>query len=297
MAQPGDYFSDPNEKLLADVVWEVAGNPLLDPQWRPHPVSVGFIVLPHTTERVILARDWITHMREQKDWQTDKNDGGVRAINEFFDDAFKRQTSFTAEQIGNVEHFYVAALESDVFGPARPLAISATATWEFEIGPLRVIYGEAMNALTGKGFNPGAIKRNWKNNVQQFLGPDRNGFTFGFSSGAVPNLDRNIVKFVQDALDNPDDPPLKTNPARFKGSRRRKTERGHTLSLLAQYYYRDAQKWPIIYLENKDKIGTNYNVLPAGIWLDIPFLWQLDQQDLAEAKKIAGNWRPGLDWR
>jgi len=38
-------------------------------------------------------------------------------------------------------------------------------------------------------------------------------------------------------------------------------------------------------------------VLRVGVWLDIPFLWELDEAKLAEVKTMAGNWRPGLDWR
>ncbi len=91
MAEPGDHFTDPNEKLLAATVWEIAGKPANDPAWkRLHPLHAAFAsnAVPVTTWRVLLAHDWIANAREQRDWQTGKDDGGVRFINDFFKERF-----------------------------------------------------------------------------------------------------------------------------------------------------------------------------------------------------------------
>ena len=300
MADPGSYFTDPNEKLLATAVWEIAGKPSNDPAWkRLHPVHTAYANLPHMTRRVILARDWITNAREQLDWQTGKNDGGVRFVNEFFEDRFKRQTDFTAKQIANVEHFYVSAMYSDLTGPLVGIPVAMTAIWEFGVGPLRIHYREHQRENEGKPYRSWVVLENIKENIRQFRGADRKGFEFGLSSGAKSQLTVELDKVVNYSLDNPLGDPLTISPMTYTLYRSRKTKKGDTLSLLAKWAYKDPQNWPIIWLQNRDKgkLGSNYNVLAPDTWLDIPFLSSVSPAQLAEAKTIAANWRPGLDWR
>jgi len=297
MAEPGSYFSDPNERLLATVVWEIAGKPTNDPAWkRLHPVHTFYANLPHMTRRVILARDWITNAREQMDFQTGRDDGGVRFINEFFEQRFKSKTNFTAKQIANVEHFYVSAMYSDLTGPAVGAAVAITAVWEFGIGPLRIHLQEAAREEKGLPYRSRVVIENIKDNARQFKGPDRNGFLFGMSSGAQSEMSLDLTKFVNTSLANPEADPLKLHPARYTVSRARKVLPGETLSLIAKRFYKDPQKWPLIWLANQQKIGTNYNVLKAGTWIDIPFLSSVSDQ-MEQCKSIAANWKPGLNWR
>jgi hypothetical protein len=305
MSTPGSYFSDPNEKLLADVVWDIAGDPSQDLDfWEPNPVNAAYLKLPHVARRVVLARDWITSKREWKE-TGHPADGGVYIINDFFKKKFNRDIHFTAEQIGNVEHFYVAAMQSDVGGlPLISVTMGLTALWEFTIGPLRITLQEAAREGQkrytfpyGTGFRPQAIIRNWNNNVAEFKGPNTNGWMFGQTSGAAEAINRDIVKYVQAALDHPDEDPLDFTPADFKVTRSYTTGKGDTLSGLAERFYQDAQKWPLIWKANLKTIGTNYNVVKEKTRLDIPLLYRVSAGELAEARRSAGAWRPGLDWR
>ncbi len=299
MAEPGDYFTDPNEKLLATTVWEIAGKPANDKAWKKlHPVHTAYANLPWMTRRVILARDWITNAREQLDWQTGKDDGGVRFVNEFFEERFKRKTDFTAKQIANVEHFYVSAMYSDLTGPALVgVPVALTAIWEFGIGPLRIHYQESQREKEGKPYRSSVVIENIKENIRQFKGADRNGFVFGLSSGAKSQLTQELDKIVDYSLNNPLGDPLTVSPMSYTLARSRKTRPGDTLSLIAKWAYKDAQKWPLIWLHNRDRLSSNYNVLDPDVWLDVPFLSSVEPQRIEEAKRIAAAWRPGLDWR
>jgi hypothetical protein len=305
MSTPGSYFTDPNEKLLADVVWEIAGDPSQDiDYWEPNPINAAYLKLPHAAKRIILARDWITRKRE---WEEEghKADGGVYVINDFFKKKFNRDTNFTAGQIANVEHFYVAAMQSNVGNlPLFPVVVGMTALWEFVIGPVRITVQEAAREglkqtvlPVGEGFRPQAIIRNWDNNIAEFNEPNRQGWMFGIASGAALNIERDVVKYVQDALDHPEEDPLGVSPPNFTVTRRYTTGAGDTLSGLAERYYRNAQLWPLIWKANLQTIGTNYNVVKPKLQLDIPLLWRVPQADLDEARRIAGAWRPGLGWR
>jgi LysM repeat protein len=46
--------------------------------------------------------------------------------------------------------------------------------------------------------------------------------------------------------------------------------RGDTLSKLAEKYYRDVKKWPLIYAANRSAVGTNPNLIQPGTALKIP---------------------------
>ena len=298
MSDPGSYFDDPNEKLLATTVWEIAGNPSNDPGWTSlHPVHQAYsFFLPYMTGRVIRARDWITAAREQRDWETDKNDGGVRFINDFFESRFHRTTDFTATQIANVEHFYVAAMYGDMTGPAVGAAVAFTAVWEFGVGPLRIHFQEEGRAKsTGEPYRSRVVIENIKDNARQFKGPDRNGFMFGESSGAKSQLNQDLDAVVRASLDNPSADPVTLSPSKYTVTRRRRVQPGESLSIIAKRFYQDPQKWPLIWFANKDKIGNNYNVLREGTWLDVPFLYSVSDQ-MDRCKTVAAGWKPGLNW-
>ena len=299
MSDPASYFDDPNEKLLATTVWEIAGKPSNDPAWTNlHPVHAAYaFFLPYMTGRVIRARDWITNAREQLDWTTNKNDGGVRFVNDFFEDRFKQKTNFTATQIANVEHFYVSAMYSDMTGPAVGAPVALTAVWEFGVGPFRIHYQEEGRARsTGEPYRSHVVIENIKENARQFNGPDRGGYMFGLSSGAKSHLTQDLDAFVKASLNNPSADPVTLSPTKYIVSRRRKVLPGECLSIIAKRFYKDPTKWPLIWFANQQQIGTNYNVLKTGAWLDIPFLSFVTDQ-MERCKSVNASWKPGLDWR
>lgn len=298
MSDPASYFSDPNEKLLATTVWEIAGKTSNDPAWTSmHPADAAYaFFLPYMTGRVIRARDWITNAREQMNYETEKNDGGVHFVNEFFEDRFKQKTNFTATEIANVEHFYVAAMYSDMTGPAVGAPVVLTAVWEFGVGPLRIYFHEEGRAeSTGERYRSHVVIENIKENARQFKGPDLNGFLFGVSSGAKSQLTQDLDAIVKTSLNNPSADPFTLSPAKYTVSRRRKVLAGETLSIIAKRFYKDPQKWPLIWFANQQAIGTNYNMLQEGAWLDIPFLYSVTDQ-MERCRSVAANWKPGLNW-
>lgn len=300
MAEPGDYFSNPNEKLLATAVWEIAGKPANDPDWkRLHFVHTAYaFFLPYLTRRVLLARDWITNAREQQDWQTGRDDGGLRFLNDFFQERFKVTPNLTADEIANVEHFYVSALYSDMTGPVLVgLPVAMTAVWEFGVGPIRIHLQETAREAKGLPYRSKVVIENIRNNARQFKGADSNGFQFGLSSGARSALTRDLGKVVTEALAKPAEDPLKVNPMQVTVTHRRKVAKGDMLSLIAKAVYKDPGKWPLIWIRNRSLIGSNYNVLKPGTWLDIPMLFAVTEAQLAECRRINAAWQPGQNWR
>lgn len=303
MAEPGDYFTDPNERLLATTVWEIAGKPANDPAWKQlHPIhtALAFVSngLPVATRRVLLARDWITNAREQIDWQTGKDDGGVRFINEFFKERFRRDTDFTAKQIANVEHFYVSALYSDMTGPAVGIPMAMTAVWEFGVGPIRIHLQESAREEKGQPYRSRVVVENIRDNARQFKGPDMKGFAFGMSAGARSRSTGDLDRIVAAELDSRVAGPPPVNRMGVTITHRRKVRKGDTLSLLAKGIYKDPQKWPLIWMQNRGKaLSSNYNVLPVGIWIEIPLPASITPSQLEESRRIAAGWRPGLSWR
>jgi len=304
MAEPGDYFTNPNEKLLATAVWEIAGKPANDPSWKNlHPMHTAFAfvsnAVPVTTRRVLLARDWITNAREQMDWQTGKDDGGVRFINDFFRERFKRDTDFTAKQIANVEHFYVSALHGDIFGPLVGIPVAATTIWEFGVGPIRIHLQESEREEKGQPYRSRVVIQNIKDNARQFKGPDMAGINFGLSKGAQNTSTGDLDRIVAAELDGRiGAPPTHPSPMGVTITYRRKVRKGDTLSLLAKKIYGDPMKWPLIWMRNRGKaLSSNYNVLPVGIWIEIPLPASITPAQLDESRRVAANWRPGLTWR
>jgi|KBSMisStaDraftv2_1062788.scaffolds.fasta_scaffold183120_1 hypothetical protein len=299
MSDPASYFDDPNEKLLATTVWEIAGKTANDPAWTSmHPANAAYaFFLPYMTGRVVRARDWITNAREQMNYETGKDDGGVHFINDFFEDRFKQKTNFTATQIANVEHFFVAAMYSDMTGPAVGVPVAFTAVWEFGVGPLRIHFQEeGRSKSTGEPYRSRVVIENIKENARQFKGPDRNGFIFGESTGAKSRLTQDLDAIVKASLNNPSADPVSLSPTKYTVSRRRRIQDGESLSIIAKRFYKDPHLWPLIWFANQQEIGTNYNVVKSGTWLSIPFLSSVTDQ-MARCKTVDANWKPGFDWR
>ena len=119
---------------------------------------------------------------------------------------------------------------------------------------------------------------------------------FGLSSGAKSHLTQDLDAFVKASLNNPSADPVTLSPTKYIVSRRRKVLPGECLSIIAKRFYKDPTKWPLIWFANQQQIGTNYNVLKTGAWLDIPFLSFVTDQ-MERCKSVNASWKPGLDWR
>jgi hypothetical protein len=73
----------------------------------------GNAAWPWVNKRIIYARDWITHYREFD------GKGGVVSVNAQLGGG----ANFTADEIGTVEHFYVAAMIGTLGGPVGGVAL------------------------------------------------------------------------------------------------------------------------------------------------------------------------------
>ncbi len=265
MTTPKEYFDDPREADLADRVWRLSAT--LPGKYELHSTNEWFgnAEWPWVNKRIIYARDWITYYRELDSM------GGVQSVN-----AQLGGTNFTADEIGNVEHFYVAAMTGSIGGPvAGPvLNVLADTAWELVIGPLRVAFGTR---------RPGAVWKNLKHNWGQVSGPDQRGTRFGsFYSIREPiqELRRGIPPLVK-AIDSPTITPVWYH----------KVVAGDWLSKLAIKYYNDARKWPIIYDANKAVIGDDPNKIKPNQILTIPDLASLTPAEIADAQRRADQWK------
>lgn len=156
---PKDYFDDPREADLANRVWQKSAQ--LPGRWKLVLTDEWFdsAAWPWMNKRIVWARDWITAKREQD------GAGGVVALNTEF------QTDFSAVEIADVEHFYVAALIGTIGGPTGGVMLNflGDTIWELLVGPTRIAWSYGVKAAI-KSFKP-----NWK----QLTGPDAAGTRFG----------------------------------------------------------------------------------------------------------------------
>src|SRR5450631_4080918 len=104
---PANFFSNGREGDLAVKVWDITQK--LKPEgYSMNGIHDFFAKLPWTNRRIILARDWITNNREAD------GEGGIKSLNRALGG-----TNYSADEIANVEHFYVAALMGTLF-PNNP---------------------------------------------------------------------------------------------------------------------------------------------------------------------------------
>jgi len=156
---PKDYFDDPREADLADRVWQKSAQ--LPGRWQLQLTHEWFdsAAWPWMNKRIVWARDWITSKREQD------GAGGVVAVNSEF------RSNFTAIEIADVEHFYVAALIGTIGGPTGGIMLNflGDTIWEMLVGPTRIAWSNGVTV---------GIK-SFKSNWQQLTGPDAAGTRFG----------------------------------------------------------------------------------------------------------------------
>lgn len=265
MTTPKEYFDDPREADLADRIWQLSAT--LPGKYELHSTNQWFADAewPWVNQRLIYARDWSTYYRE------DDQQGGVVSMN-----AQLGGTDFTAEEIANVEHFYVAAMIGSVGGPAGGVGLNLAAAigWDLVVGPIRIAAG-------GKGL--GVVWNNIKHNAVQIAGPDQQGMRFG----SFYSIRETVEQLVKDAPPRVNaiegEPPLGVHPVMAND----------WLSKIADRWYHDMYKWPIIYDYNQDVIGKDPNKIRPGQQLTIPSLANYTDADIADAVKRGKAWKPG----
>lgn len=263
MTTPKEYFDDAREADLADRVWQISAT--LPGKYELHSTNEWFASAkwPWVNRRMVYARDWITNYRESD------GVGGIHSVN-----AQLGGTDFTAAEIGNVEHFYVAAMTGSLGGPVGGVALNVIASvgWELVIGPIRIAAG---------GNGPGVIWQNIKHNASQVAGPDQAGMRFG-SFYSVREAAQELLKSsppLVNAIDSR--PPLGTHPVKPND----------WLSKIADKWYHDMYKWPIIYDANSDVIGKDPNKIKPGQILTIPDLADYTTAGIADAVKRGKAWK------
>lgn len=263
MTTPKEYFDNAREAELADRVWRLSAT--LPRNYELHSTNQWFASAewPWINRRIIYARDWMTYYRE-----ADGN-GGTTSVN-----AQLGGTDYTAAEIGNVEHFYVAAMTGSLGGPVGGVALNviSSVSWELVIGPIRIIAG---------GTSLGGLWKNIKHNAGQIAGPDQAGMRFG-SFYSVRELVEELLKDAPPSVGDIDVmPPLGTHPVMPND----------WLSKIADIWYHDMYKWPIIYEYNKDVIGNDPNRIRPGQQLEIPDLANYTDVQIAEAVKRGKAWK------
>lgn len=254
MPSPKDYLTNAREADLAERVWALT--PGLAPSgYSMIGIHEFFAKIPWTNRRIILARDWITNFRERD------GDGGVRSVNQQLGG-----TNFTAGEIGNVEHFYVAAFMGTIL-PNNPiwfgLMSSSSLFWEAVVGPIRIAW--AKRGLPAKQLFE-FVWRNFGHNIDQFSNADVAGLKFG----EFYNLGQ-AVEYLQNEFGTPSAPPTPPAVPAPGGALPTVTVGpGDSLSLIAQRQYNDMLLWPVIYDANLALIGPNPNKTKVGQVLVIP---------------------------
>ncbi len=270
--QPGDFLKNNREVELANRVWEMAKK---QPMGQYHDDIHRAIAenLSFVNQTMIKARDWITYYRELD------GDGGIRSVNNQF-----TNTNYTAEEIGNVEHFYVAAMMYSLGGPTNPLwalvTIDACLIWEMAVGPARALYTGVEKGLT-MGQLWSRVVRSLDHNSKQFWEIDSAGISFGMHHAITSIVMKDIIQQTQE-------PPREV----ISGKKELYTVApGDWLSKISLKYYKDALLWPIIYDVNKDVIGSNPNRIAPGMKLSIPDIKNLTKGELDRYRIRGKNWK------
>lgn len=278
MSSPRDYLDNPREADLAERIWALTLQ-LTPYNYKMNVVHEFFDKLPHTNRRIILARDWATDRRETTNSRGDA-DGGVEAIAKAFPG-----TNFTAGEIGNVEHFFVAALFGTIGGPTNVIMIAGTGMgtlfWEVIVGPARAAWNhsnlpaEELIRLIGRAL---------QNGISQFAFVDWLGYRFGSMYSLAP-------LFKEAANTPPPVPAAPPAPAAPGALPTVTVGPGDSLSLIAQRQYNDMLLWPVIYDANIALIGPNPNKTKVGQVLVIPSIAGMTAAQRQNYHTRGMNWR------
>ena len=276
MPSPSEFLRNPREADLAERVWTLTPN-LTARGYSMDGIHDFFAKIPWTNQRIILARDWITRYREMDDL------GGVQSLN-----LQLGGTNFTAAEIGNVEHFYVAAVMGTLVpnnGIWLGIMSSASLFWEIVVGPARIAWTKR-NLGASELFD--YLKRNFGHNLHQYSNADVAGLLFGefFSLGE-------LIDYLQSEFGPP--PAAPQSPPEPAGQRAGMptltVAAGDTLSLIAQRQYNDVLLWPVIYDANKSTIGANPNIIRPGQVLSIPNITGMTIAERENIRARGRNWR------
>jgi LysM repeat protein len=223
---------------------------------------------------MIKARDWITYYRELD------GDGGIRSVN----NQFVPVTDYTAIEIGNVEHFYVAAFMYSLGGPTDPLwalvTLDACIIWELVVGPARALYTGVEKGLSASQLWS-RVLRSLDHNSKQFWEIDMSGIKFGMHH-AISSI------VVKDLIQQTQEPPPVIESAKKEIYT---VVSGDWLSKISLKYYKDALLWPILYDVNKQVIGSNPNRIAPGMKLYIPEINGLTKNELDQYRIRGKNWK------
>lgn len=270
--QPGDFLSKAREAELANQVWIMAQKQATE-KYNDDIHRAMAENLSWVNQNMIRARDWITYYRELD------GDGGIRSVNSQLNN-----TNYTAEEIGNVEHFYVAAMMYSLGGPTNPLwalvTVDACLIWELAVGPARALYTGIEKGLTmGQLWN--RVVRSLNHNSNQFWEIDTAGISFGMRH-AISSI------VVKDIIQQTQEPPVEI----ISGKKEVYTVvSGDWLSKISLKYYKDALLWPILYDVNKETIGSNPNRIAPGMKLIIPEITGLTKNELDKYRICGKNWK------
>jgi hypothetical protein len=309
MPNPGDYFADPAEKLIAETAWAVAANPALD-QWTPVSYMSFWQHMPQTHNQIVLARAWMTEQRETANPDTDQKDGGIWSMRRAIENIMgAKDVKVTPKNVANVEHFYSSALISTVGGlTAGPvLAGAASVIWELAVGPYALVVVHTyktdwtkQDALDTVKIIGTKIVNGMVNNYNQVTGPDQRGIQFAVALGlGAAKATQDVKKILKDYYDTTGTGPPLNQICRFTKvtSRKYKVQGGEALSLLAKWFYNgEMWRWPVIYQRNRDIIGPNYNMIREGAVIEIPLPWEMTDDELNTARTKHKQWNKEGRW-
>jgi hypothetical protein len=308
MPNPGDYFSDPSEKLIAETAWAVAANPSLD-SWDPVSFMSFWQHMPQTQTQIVLARAWTTEQRETPNPETDQKDGGVSAMRGAIQRILgSKDVKITPTNVANVEHFYSSALISTVGGlTAGPVLAGASSVfWEMVVGPYALVVVHTyktdwtkQDALDTVKIIGAKIVRGLINNYDQVTGPDQRGIQFAVALGfGAARATQDVKKIIKDYYEATNTTPPATQKRLTKvTSRKYKVRGGEALSILADWFYQgEMWRWPVLYQRNRSIIGPNYNMIREGTVIEIPLPWDMTEDELTVARIKHKQWNKEGRW-
>ena len=267
---PSYWLSNKREAELADKIWVISKDlPGRYELQLSHELFAN-AEWPWMNKRIIYARDWITKYREMD------GRGGSISVN--------RQlggTDYTAEEIGNVEHFYVAALLGTIGGPAGGVMLNVISgvAWEMIVGPARTAVAHGSWAVVWK---------NMKHNFNQLTNANWAGTKFG----SFYKINEDVAKLIAEPAPagvKPSPTPA-PGPAPKAGGRQHKVAPGDWLSKLAERYYLDKFLWPLIFDANRGVV-TDPNKIAPGQILSIPDLATFNKGQIEAARARGRQWR------
>ena len=164
---PGDYLPNHREAALAEAVWEIGEQKRRDAGYSLHPTLRPQAMLTWVNQRLVYSRNWITLAR---------SNGTLNGV---------LRTNYSGEEIGNVQHFFVAAANGQLGGPilGPAMGVHASAIWDLGVSPASKI----RNSLRRR---KGMPWEGLKYDLRQFTFYDIQGARFGWALLPEPLSER-----------------------------------------------------------------------------------------------------------